>query len=36
MASSTTRFRRYPLPQQVLQNFRFIATFSANYRSSFA
>jgi hypothetical protein len=36
MASSTTRLRRYPLPQQVLQNFRFIATFSANYRTSFA
>ena len=30
------RLRRYPLPQQVLQNFRFIATFSANYRASFA
>ena len=28
MASSNTRFRRYPLPQQVLQNFKFIATFS--------
>jgi hypothetical protein len=36
MASSITRLRRYPLPQQVLQNFRFIATFSANYRASFA